>query len=186
LQGVTTTALLQPDGTYRINGSKTFITNGWHADLVILVAKTDPAAGAKGTSLFLIERGIPYEATHLSAAAPGESVGAGPSRSGVLDGVAEGWRWLAERPALAVFLTASLMPFVVVMAGNYLVPVYVTETLRAGPGTFAVSEVAFAVGAMCDQRDDNFGESAIVQLQSTGIEARTDGPRELQRRLGGI
>jgi acyl-CoA dehydrogenase len=59
LQGVKTTAMLQADGTYLINGSKTFITNGWHADLVILVAKTDPAAGAKGTSLFLIERGTP-------------------------------------------------------------------------------------------------------------------------------
>ena len=59
LQGVRTTALRQADGSYLINGSKTFITNGWHADLVILVAKTDPAAGAKGTSLFLIERGMP-------------------------------------------------------------------------------------------------------------------------------
>ena len=59
LQGVKTTALLQADGSYLINGSKTFITNGWHADLVILVAKTDPAAGAKGTSLFLIEKGTP-------------------------------------------------------------------------------------------------------------------------------
>ncbi|MGC4365530.1 acyl-CoA dehydrogenase family protein [Hydrogenophaga sp. R2] len=58
LQGVRTTALKQADGSYLINGSKTFITNGWHADLVILVAKTDPAAGAKGTSLFLIERGM--------------------------------------------------------------------------------------------------------------------------------
>ena len=59
LQGVKTSALLQADGNFLINGSKTFITNGWHADLVILVAKTDPAAGAKGTSLFLIERGMP-------------------------------------------------------------------------------------------------------------------------------
>jgi acyl-CoA dehydrogenase len=59
LQGVKTTALLQSDGSYLINGSKTFITNGWHADLVILVAKTDPTAGAKGTSLFLIENGTP-------------------------------------------------------------------------------------------------------------------------------
>ena len=57
LQGVKTTALKQPDGSYVINGSKTFITNGWHADLVIVVAKTDPQAGAKGTSLFLVERG---------------------------------------------------------------------------------------------------------------------------------
>ena len=59
LQGVKTTAIQQPDGSYLLNGSKTFITNGWHADLVIVVAKTDPAAGAKGTSLFLIERGMP-------------------------------------------------------------------------------------------------------------------------------
>ena len=41
-----------------MNGSKTFITNGWHADLVIVVAKTNPAAGAKGTSLLLVERGM--------------------------------------------------------------------------------------------------------------------------------
>lgn len=59
LQGVKTTALKQPDGSYLLNGSKTFITNGWHADLVIVVAKTDPAAGAKGTSLMLVERGMP-------------------------------------------------------------------------------------------------------------------------------
>jgi alkylation response protein AidB-like acyl-CoA dehydrogenase len=59
LQGVKTTALKQADGTYLINGSKTFITNGWHADVVIVVAKTVPSAGAKGTSLFLIERGMP-------------------------------------------------------------------------------------------------------------------------------
>jgi acyl-CoA dehydrogenase len=59
LQGIKTTALKQADGTYLLNGSKTFITNGWHADLVIVVAKTNPAAGAKGTSLFLVERGMP-------------------------------------------------------------------------------------------------------------------------------
>jgi acyl-CoA dehydrogenase len=58
LQGVRTTALRDGDH-YVLNGSKTFITNGWHADLVVVVAKTDPAAGAKGTSLFLIERGMP-------------------------------------------------------------------------------------------------------------------------------
>jgi acyl-CoA dehydrogenase len=58
LQGIKTTALLKDDH-YILNGSKTFITNGWHADLVIVVAKTDPAAGAKGTSLLLVERGMP-------------------------------------------------------------------------------------------------------------------------------
>ena len=59
LQGVKSTAIKQPDGSYLLNGSKTFITNGWHADLVIVVAKTDPAAGAKGTSLLLVEQGMP-------------------------------------------------------------------------------------------------------------------------------
>ncbi len=59
LQGVKTTAIKQADGSYLLNGSKTFITNGWHADLVIVVAKTDPAAGAKGTSLMLVEQGMP-------------------------------------------------------------------------------------------------------------------------------
>ncbi|WP_332842033.1 acyl-CoA dehydrogenase family protein [Parendozoicomonas callyspongiae] len=58
LQGVRTTAVVDGDD-YIINGSKTFITNGQHADLVIVVAKTDPAAGAKGTSLILVEAGSP-------------------------------------------------------------------------------------------------------------------------------
>jgi len=58
LQGIKATAIAQPDGSYLLNGSKTFITNGWHADLVIVVAKTNPAAGAKGTSLLLVERGM--------------------------------------------------------------------------------------------------------------------------------
>ncbi|WP_436642513.1 acyl-CoA dehydrogenase family protein [Microbaculum sp. FT89] len=54
LQGVRTTAT--KDGNhYRISGSKTFITNGQNANLIIVVAKTDPAAGARGTSLFVVE-----------------------------------------------------------------------------------------------------------------------------------
>ena len=58
LQGIQTTAMREGEG-YVVNGSKTFVTNGWHADLVITVAKTNPAAGAKGTSLLLLERGMP-------------------------------------------------------------------------------------------------------------------------------
>ncbi len=54
LQGVKTTA--KRDGNhYVLNGSKTYITNGQNADLIIVVAKTDPALGAKGTSLILVE-----------------------------------------------------------------------------------------------------------------------------------
>jgi acyl-CoA dehydrogenase len=59
LQGIKTTALQQPDGSFLLNGSKTYITNGWHSDLVIVVAKTHPSAGAKGTSLFLVTADMP-------------------------------------------------------------------------------------------------------------------------------
>lgn len=58
LQAVRTTALREGDELV-INGSKTFITNGQNADLVIVVAKTDPAQGAKGISLVLVETDRP-------------------------------------------------------------------------------------------------------------------------------
>jgi acyl-CoA dehydrogenase len=54
LQAVKTTAIRKGD-KYVVNGSKTFITNGWNCDLVIVVAKTDPAKGAKGTSLLVVD-----------------------------------------------------------------------------------------------------------------------------------
>ncbi len=41
-----------------VNGSKTFITNGIHSDLVIVAAKTDPGAGHRGMSLLVVERGM--------------------------------------------------------------------------------------------------------------------------------
>ncbi|MEM6460582.1 MAG: acyl-CoA dehydrogenase family protein [Pseudomonadota bacterium] len=54
LQGVKATA--RKDGNhYVINGSKTFITNGQNANLVIVVVKTDPTQGARGTSLMVVE-----------------------------------------------------------------------------------------------------------------------------------
>ncbi len=53
LQGIKTTAVRDGDD-WVLNGSKIFITNGYMADMVIVVAKTDPKAGAKGTSLFLV------------------------------------------------------------------------------------------------------------------------------------
>ncbi|MEO0463894.1 MAG: acyl-CoA dehydrogenase family protein [Pseudomonadota bacterium] len=54
LQSITTTALKDGNG-YRLNGSKTWISNGQTADFMIVVAKTDPAEGAKGISLMLLE-----------------------------------------------------------------------------------------------------------------------------------
>lgn len=49
------TSAKKTDGGYVINGSKIFISNGQHCDIVIVACKTDPEAGAKGISLFIVE-----------------------------------------------------------------------------------------------------------------------------------
>ena len=54
LQAIRTRAVRSGD-RYAINGSKTFITNGQVANLIMVVAKTDSKAGAKGISLFMVE-----------------------------------------------------------------------------------------------------------------------------------
>ncbi len=54
LKGIRTTAIAGDTG-YKVNGSKTFISNGYLADLILVVVKTDPTAGAKGVSLLLLE-----------------------------------------------------------------------------------------------------------------------------------
>ena len=54
LQSVRTTAV-KKGNRYVLNGSKTFITNGQHANLVVVVAKTDPKEKAKGVSLMVVE-----------------------------------------------------------------------------------------------------------------------------------
>jgi alkylation response protein AidB-like acyl-CoA dehydrogenase len=57
LAGIGTTAIRDGD-SYVVNGSKTFITNGINADLVILAVKTDPAERHRGMSLLIAERGM--------------------------------------------------------------------------------------------------------------------------------
>ncbi|WP_255564504.1 acyl-CoA dehydrogenase family protein [Mameliella sp. CS4] len=54
VQGIRTRAIREGNA-YRLTGQKTFITNGQHANLVIVAAKTDPAEGAKGVSLAVVE-----------------------------------------------------------------------------------------------------------------------------------
>ena len=57
LQGVKTTARKEGDD-YIINGSKTFISNGQHAELIIVVCKTDASQGSKGVSLIVIDTNL--------------------------------------------------------------------------------------------------------------------------------
>jgi alkylation response protein AidB-like acyl-CoA dehydrogenase len=59
LQGIRTSARREAGGDWVLDGSKTFITNGIMADLVIVVARTDPDAGSRGFSLLVVERGMP-------------------------------------------------------------------------------------------------------------------------------
>jgi acyl-CoA dehydrogenase len=58
VQGIRTNAIPEGEG-WVLNGSKIFITNGVHADLVIVAAITDPGKGARGTSLFLVDTSRP-------------------------------------------------------------------------------------------------------------------------------
>ncbi|MCQ4005348.1 acyl-CoA dehydrogenase family protein, partial [Klebsiella pneumoniae] len=58
VKAVRTAAVREGDG-FVLNGSKTFISNATVCDLVIVVAKTDPAAGAKGVSLLAVDTSLP-------------------------------------------------------------------------------------------------------------------------------
>ena len=89
---------------------------------------------------FLLLATLPYRATHTETISH--------ARPSVWASVGIGWRWLRERPALAVFFTCSLVPFLIVMAGNYLFPIYVSQTLQASAVYFAGGEIAFALGAV--------------------------------------
>jgi alkylation response protein AidB-like acyl-CoA dehydrogenase len=73
LQNIRATAEDKGDH-YLINGTKTFITNGYLADVVVVAAKTDPKLGAKGISLFIVDRdmkgftkGVPFDKVGLHA-----------------------------------------------------------------------------------------------------------------------
>lgn len=56
--GMKTTAVKRGD-SYIINGSKTFITNGVYSDYLVVSAKTDPAVGSRGISIFVMDRDTP-------------------------------------------------------------------------------------------------------------------------------
>lgn len=92
-------------------------------------------------SFFLLSS-IPYEATHQRAQEPGVA------RPNAWSAVGEAWTWLRARPALAVFFLCSFVPFLGIMVGNYLFPIYVSQTLQASPGVYGRGEMIFAIGAI--------------------------------------
>jgi len=98
---------------------------------------------------FFILRTLPYRATHLAndgtnptpaALAPPES----PAMSFIT-----GLRWMmGERLAFSVFLICTLAPFMAVMVGGYMFPVYVQNVLEASASVYGRGEVALAIGAI--------------------------------------
>ena len=94
-----------------------------------------------GTYVFsyLIQRPLPYTASHVSADKPKTSTTAD---------LVEGLRWLGSRPAFTTFILCTLAPFVAVMVGNYLFPIYVQHILRASATVFGTGEMAFAAGSI--------------------------------------
>jgi len=118
------------------------IAGGLGAVLVEHVSLTSILLFDAATYLFsfVIQSTIPYRATHL------EETG-GP-RVSAWRAIGEGWQWLRDRRRLTVFFAASLMPFIAVMVGNYLFPIYISQTLRAGAWVFGAGEIVFAVGAI--------------------------------------
>lgn len=98
-------------------------------------------AGTYAVSYWL-QSTIPYEPTHQSGRDP-----AAPT-PGAWSAVGEAWTWLRGRPALSAFLLCSFAPFLGIMVGNYLFPIYVSHTLHASPGVYGRGEMIFAIGAL--------------------------------------
>ncbi len=96
---------------------------------------------------FLVQSTLPYESTHLTD--PSRAGFSPPSaKIGIRHSIVEGWQWLRARPAMSLFFACTLMPFIAVMVGNYLFPIYVSEVLHASADVFGRGELVFAIGAI--------------------------------------
>ncbi|PWK07409.1 MFS transporter [Tumebacillus permanentifrigoris] len=96
----------------------------------------DAATYAVGFLLFL---GIPYKRAQRPA---------GLAPISVWRNISEGYRYLREKPLLTLFLTCSFMTFLVLMVGNYLFPIYVTQELQAGADVLGLADMCYAIGAI--------------------------------------
>lgn len=95
-----------------------------------------------GTYLFsfAVQSTLPYEANHIDA----DQTKAG----NMWQALAEGLRWLRDRPWFTAFIICTIAPFVAVMTGNYLFPIYVQNILQAPASVYGRGEMAFAFGAI--------------------------------------
>lgn len=155
LQGVQTTARAASDtgqDSFVINGSKTYITNGQNADIILTVCKTDPQAGARGTSLIVVEADRP-----------------GFSRGRNLDKIGQ---WMADTSEL--FYQDVRVP-----AGNvigqvnrgfiYLVSDLPQERLSISITAQAAAQRAFDEALAYTRERSAFGKK-IIEFQNTRFE----------------
>lgn len=105
---------------------------------------------------YFIQKTIPYEPTHLRDVKPRVSAAAD---------LMEGLRWLGARPKFTVFICCTFAPFVAVMVGNYLFPIYVQHILHASAAVFGQGEMAFAVGAIVAAL---VGPTLLARVSSAG------------------
>lgn len=91
---------------------------------------------------FVLQSTIPYVATHRTSES---KIHPAPN---AWRAVGEAWTWLRARPALSTFLLCSFVPFLGIMVGNYLFPIYVASTLHETPSVYGRGEMIFALGAI--------------------------------------
>jgi len=106
---------------------------------------------------FFVLRTLPYRATHLADEGAAHdrtnsnvatAVSTPPPESPVMSFIT-GLRWMmGERLAFSVFLICTLAPFIAVMVGGYMFPVYVQTVLEASASVYGRGEVALAIGAI--------------------------------------
>src|SRR4030095_6734884 len=76
---------------------------------------------------FAVQSTLPYKSTHLMEGVPATSA---------WRAMAAGWRWLHAHARLSIYFGCTLVPFILVMVDNYLLPVYVKTVLRAPSTVF--------------------------------------------------
>jgi len=88
---------------------------------------------------FAVQSTLPYKSTHLKP---------GASKVSAWRMLIEGWRWIQGHARQSIFFGCTLVPFILVMVDNYLLPVYVTEVLQSAANVFGGGEITFAIGAL--------------------------------------
>lgn len=148
LKAIRTTAR-QVDGGYLLKGQKIFITNGWHADRVLVVAKTEPAAGAKGMSLLWTDTRSP-----------------GFSRGKLLDKIGQRAQDTAELFFDDVFVPADCLVGEENKAFGYLMHGLVQERLMIALRCAACLEASLAWTIAYTKERHAFGKP-LIQNQQT-------------------